>query len=166
MNAASLGKIGAVLIAFALFAPAHAPVAQAMAVNLASSQTNQNDARLQENITREVHHQLALLPYYSIFDDLAYSVNGTTVTLDGQVTSIHAVLKGDAENAVKKIEGVEKVVNNIEILPPSPDDDQIRRAEFRSIYGFPSLEKLEEETGRIIADAVALVNEYPKVAQA
>ena len=54
---------------------------------------------------------------------------------------VHATIKDDAENAVKKIEGVEKVVNNIEILSPSPDDDQIRRAEFHWIYGFGPLEK-------------------------
>jgi hyperosmotically inducible protein len=90
-------------------------------------------------LTTEVHHLLALLPHYSIFDNLAYSVNGATVTLEGQV--VHATIKDDAENAVKKIEGVEKVVNNIEILPPSPDDDQIRKAEYHAIYSFPSLQR-------------------------
>lgn len=98
-----------------------------------------DSAHFDEWLKNEVRHQLVLLPYYSIFDNLAYSINGATVTLQGQV--VHATLKDDAESAVKKIEGVEKVVNNIEILPPSPGDDDIRRAEFRSIYSFGPLEK-------------------------
>jgi osmotically-inducible protein OsmY len=96
-------------------------------------------AHYSEWLMTEVHHQLALLPRYSIFDNLEYSVSGATVTLQGQV--VHATIKDDAANAVKKIEGVEKVVNNIEILPLSPDDDQIRMAEYHAIYSFPSLEK-------------------------
>jgi hyperosmotically inducible protein len=91
-------------------------------------------------ITKEVRHELLLLPYYGVFDSLAYKVdpNGT-VTLLGAVT--RPVLKSDAENAVKKVEGVEKVDNQIKVLPLSPNDDQIRRAAFRSIYGSPQLSK-------------------------
>jgi hyperosmotically inducible protein len=73
-----------------------------------------------------------------VFDNLAYKVDGYTVTLFGQVTK--PVLKSDAEKAVKKIEGVENIVNNIEVLPLSPMDDQIRRAVYRAIYGQPGLE--------------------------
>jgi hyperosmotically inducible protein len=79
-----------------------------------------------------------MLPYYSVFDNLAYKVNGYTVTLEGQVTN--PVIKTDAEKAVKKIEGVQNVVNNIEVLPLSPMDDQIRRAVYRAVYGQPGLE--------------------------
>ena len=87
-----------------------------------------------DRIAREVHHELALLPYYGVFDNLAYQVSPDgTVTLLGQVS--RPVLKSDAENAVKKIEGVERVNNEIQVLPTSPMDDQIRRAEFRAIYG-------------------------------
>lgn len=93
----------------------------------------------QDRITREVHHELVMLPYYSLFDNLAYKVDGNTVTLLGQVA--RPSLKSDAENAVKHIEGVDKVVNNIQVLPTSPMDDQIRRAEFRSIYSQPMLSK-------------------------
>jgi hyperosmotically inducible periplasmic protein len=93
----------------------------------------------QERITREVRHELVMLPYYSVFDNLAYKVDGDTVTLLGQVA--RPSLKNDAENAVKKIEGVEKVVNNIQVLPASPSDDRIRRATFRTIYSYPSLSK-------------------------
>ncbi len=91
-----------------------------------------------DRIMREVRHELVMLPYYSVFDDLAYKVDGDTVTLFGAVT--RPTLKSDAGNAVKKIEGVEKVVNNIEVLPLSPNDDQIRRAVYRAIYSQPGLD--------------------------
>jgi hyperosmotically inducible protein len=91
-----------------------------------------------DRIVREVRHELVMLPYYSVFDNLGYKVNGYTVTLEGQVTK--PTLKSDAEKAVKKIEGVENVVNNIEVLPLSPMDDQIRRAVYRAIYSQPGLE--------------------------
>lgn len=94
-----------------------------------------------ERITKEVRHELLLLPYYSVFDWLAYKVDGNTVTLLGQV--VRPTLKSDAENVVKRIEGVDKVVNNIEVLPVSPNDDRIRRAEFRSIYSYPPFEKYD-----------------------
>ena len=91
-----------------------------------------------DRITREVHHELVMLPFYSVFDDLAYKVDGDTVTLFGAVS--RPTLKSDAENAVKKIEGVEKVINNIEVLPVSPNDDRIRRAVYRAIYSQPGLD--------------------------
>jgi hyperosmotically inducible periplasmic protein len=104
----------------------------------AISAPDQVSAKGEDRIVREVRHELVTLPYYSVFDDLAYKVDGYTVTLFGQVTK--PVLKSDAEKAVKKIEGVENVVNNIEVLPLSPIDDQIRRAVYRAIYGQPGLE--------------------------
>jgi hyperosmotically inducible protein len=88
---------------------------------------------------REVRHQLVLLPYYSVFDNLEYKVEGSKVILTGQV--VHATLKSDAENVVKRVEGVETVVNNIEVLPPSPMDDQIRRAVYHAVYSAPPLER-------------------------
>jgi hyperosmotically inducible protein len=78
-----------------------------------------------------------MLPYYSVFDNLAYRVEGDKVTLEGQV--VRPSLKSDAEAAVKSINGVTTVVNNIEVLPPSPMDDQLRRQLYRAIYGEPSL---------------------------
>jgi osmotically-inducible protein OsmY len=93
----------------------------------------------QDRITREVRHELVMLPYYGVFDNLAYSVNGGTVTLIGQVTN--PVLKSDAEGVVKHIEGVTKVVNQIQVLPLSDMDNGIRRAEYRAIYGDPSLNR-------------------------
>jgi hyperosmotically inducible protein len=93
----------------------------------------------QDRISREVRHELVMLPYYGVFDNLAYSVNGAIVTLYGQVTN--PTLKSDAGNVVKKIEGVTKVDNKIEVLPLSPMDDQLRRAVYRAIYGEPSLNR-------------------------
>ena len=87
-----------------------------------------------DRIVKEVHHELVMLPYYGVFDNLAYKVDPDgTVTLLGQVA--RPTLKSDAENVVKRIEGVEKVVNNIEVLPTSINDDRIRRATYRAIYG-------------------------------
>ena len=90
-------------------------------------------------LAQEVHHRLVLLPFYSVFDNLEYKINGNEVTLLGQVAQ--PTVKIDAENAVKGIVGVTKVINNIEVLPVSPMDDQIRRAEFRAIYGEPALQR-------------------------
>lgn len=92
-----------------------------------------------ERIVKEVRHELVMLPYYGVFDNLAYKVDGYTVTLMGQVT--RPTLKSDAENVVKRIEGVDHVNNEIEVLPPSPNDDRIRRAVFHAVYGNPSLER-------------------------
>jgi hyperosmotically inducible protein len=93
----------------------------------------------QMRIQKEVRHELATLPYFTVFDNIAFQVNGGTVTLVGQVT--RPSLKSDSENAIKHIEGVDRVVNNIEVLPLSPMDHQLRVALYRSIYGFPSMEK-------------------------
>ncbi|HZS53814.1 MAG TPA: BON domain-containing protein [Bryobacteraceae bacterium] len=106
------------------------------------AQQDHNDAfvrgsQADSRLIQEVRHQLVMLPYYSIFDDLAFRVNGTTVTLLGQVTN--PTLKSDAGNVVKRIEGVTQVDNQIEVLPLSPMDNQIRRAEFRAIYGDPQI---------------------------
>src|ERR1700758_878496 len=87
----------------------------------------------EDKIAKEVRHELLMLPYYSLFDDLGYTVQGRTVTLTGVLTSQHAVTKNDAESAVKRIEGVEKVVNNIDVLPPSPLDDRIRQRTYESL---------------------------------
>ena len=93
----------------------------------------------EQRIQKEVRHELVMLPYLSVFDNLAFKVDGYDVTLLGQV--VNPTLKSDAENVVKRIEGVEKVVNQIEVLPPSPMDDQLRRKLFRAIYGYPTLQK-------------------------
>jgi hyperosmotically inducible protein len=93
----------------------------------------------QDKLIREIRHELIMLPYYGVFDNLAFSLNGRTVTLSGQV--VQPVTRSDAQNAVKRIEGVENVVNNIDVLPPSPMDDRIRREVYRSIYSYGPLFK-------------------------
>lgn len=97
--------------------------------------------RGQERIAREVRHELLMLPYVDVFDYLAYNVNGYEVTLIGAV--VRPSIKSDAENVVKRIEGVEKVNNQIEVLPPSSMDDGLRLRLFRAIYGYPPLQKYE-----------------------
>ena len=105
------------------------------------AQRGQPTAKSEERITREVRHELLMLPYFGVFDNIAYKVNGDEVTLLGQV--VRPVLKSDAENAVKRIEGVEKVDNQIEVLPPSEIDDRLRLRVFRAIYQYPPLQKYE-----------------------
>ena len=92
-------------------------------------------------IAKQVRHELLLLPYYSLFDDLEYSVQGHTVTLSGYVTSIHAPTKSMAENVVKHIEGVDMVVNDIQVLPPSPFDQEARARVYRSLVRTGSLSR-------------------------
>jgi hyperosmotically inducible periplasmic protein len=92
-----------------------------------------NEKKMQENLVKEVRHQLLLLPYYSVFDNLLFKVAGDQVTLLGQV--VRPSLKSDAESAVKGIEGVASVDNRIEVLPVSAMDEQLRRAVYRAIYG-------------------------------
>jgi hyperosmotically inducible protein len=99
----------------------------------------QPTAKSQERIIKEVRHQLMMLPYVGVFDNLSYRVDGSTVTLMGQV--VKPVNSSDAASAVKHIEGVEKVDNQIEILPPSPMDDGIRKRTYRAIYGYPALQR-------------------------
>src|ERR1017187_7877279 len=87
-------------------------------------------------LARQIRHNLLMLPYYTIFDDLAFQVNGSVVTLEGACPpEAPWDIKKDAENAVKKVTGVTEVVNNIKVLPLSPMDWDIRRAEARAIYG-------------------------------
>jgi len=92
-----------------------------------------------ERIQKEVRHELLMLPYLDVFDNLAYKVEGYNVTLIGQVT--RPTLKSDAENVVKRIEGVEKVDNQIEVLPVSPMDDRLRLRLYRAIYGYGPMQK-------------------------
>jgi hyperosmotically inducible protein len=106
---------------------------------IAQSELGQSVSPAEARIQKEVRHELLMLPYFSVFDYIAFQVKGDTVTLQGEVT--RPTLKSDAENVVKHIEGVQQVVNNIEVLPPSPMDEQLRLALYRAIYGYPSLEK-------------------------
>jgi hyperosmotically inducible protein len=114
-------------------------LAVAMAGSLGAQEGRAPSEKGQIRLQKEVRHELVMLPMYDVFDNLAYKVEGGTVTLLGQVT--RPTLKSDAERAVKGIEGVERVNNQIEVLPLSPNDDQIRRAVYRAIYGTPGLDR-------------------------
>ncbi len=83
-------------------------------------------------IENQVRKELVTLPYYSLFDNFTFKVDGSTVTLMGKVT--RPTLKKSAERVVERIEGVDKVVNDIEVLPVSPNDDRIRMDIYRAIY--------------------------------
>jgi hyperosmotically inducible periplasmic protein len=95
----------------------------------------------QDRIVKEVRHELVMLPYYGVFDNLAYRVDGSKVTLFGQVT--RPTLKTDAEKSIKRIEGVQTVDNNIEVLPLSPNDDRLRVAIYRAVYSQAPLQRYQ-----------------------
>ena len=92
-----------------------------------------------DTLQREVQHQLRMLNYYTVFDNLEYGVEGNRVILEGEVTN--PVLKSEAVAAVKSVPGVTDVQDNIKVLPLSNDDDRIRREAYRTIYGDPQLTK-------------------------
>jgi len=94
----------------------------------------------QDQLVKKIRHELVMLPYYGVFDDLEFRVEGVdTVVLSGQVT--RPTLRSEAENALKRVEGVAKIVNNVEVLPLSPFDDRIRIATFRAVYSRPGLDR-------------------------
>ena len=88
-------------------------------------------------LDEQVRHELVMLPYYGVFDTLSFRLDGSTVTLMGQVT--RPTLKSDAEKVVEHIAGVSSVDNRIEVLPLSRFDDRIRLAELRAVYGNSAL---------------------------
>lgn len=98
-------------------------------------------ARAVERIQQAVRHKILMLPYYNVFDNIKYKVEGYNVTLLGAVT--RPTLKSEAENVVKDIEGVQKVENKIEVLPVSNTDDELRLKLFRAIYGYPALQRYD-----------------------
>jgi hyperosmotically inducible protein len=118
------------------------PVAATPRAESLPSQENKHqrsEEQYRERLAKQVRHQLVMLPWYSVFDNLAFRIDRDKVTLLGQVT--RPVLKSDAEAVVKRIEGVASVKNDIEVLPLSPMDDQLRRAVFRAIYGEPGMQR-------------------------
>jgi hyperosmotically inducible protein len=125
----------ALIIAGAAVLGNGATIAVSSRIPLAKQESSQ--ARTQVLLIKEIRHELVMLPYYSLFDWLQFEVQPDgAVILKGEVT--RPTLKSDAENVVKKIEGVEKVVNQIEVLPLSPNDDRIRRAVYRTVFNFNS----------------------------
>jgi hyperosmotically inducible periplasmic protein len=113
--------------------------ASLLAAQLGFADNHTSDAGM-NRIEREVRREIVTLPFYSLFDHFAFRVDGETVTLMGKVS--RPTLKRDAENVVKKIEGVEKVKNEIQVLPLSPSDDRLRLALYQAIYGHSALQTL------------------------
>ncbi len=118
------------------FTPSHILLISWLSIaGAAGAQSGRNLQRIEN----EVRHELVLLPYYGIFDNLSFKVEDGKVTLMGQVA--RPTLKSSAENVVKRIEGVASVDNRIEVLPNSPNDDRIRQAVYRAIYGHSALNR-------------------------
>ena len=88
-------------------------------------------------IAKDVRHELLMLPWFGVFDDLAFKINGSEVTLVGSV--LRPALKSDAEHSVKRVEGVSNVISEIEVLPLSMNDDRIRMATYRAIFSDSAL---------------------------
>lgn len=114
-------------------------LATVLALGTACAAFAQPGERSPSRVEREVRHELVMLPYYGVFDNLAFKVDGNKVILLGEV--IRPTLKSEAEAVVKRIEGVEGVENQIEVLPLSPNDDRIRLAVYRAIYRQASLSR-------------------------
>jgi len=129
------GFLMAVVVAASLYSQSNQPPQSGMRTS--DRRSSSADRKLQQRLYKEIGHELRMMPRFDTFDNLAYKVDGTTVTLLGQV--VHATLKDEAQQRVKKIEGVEQVVNNIEILPPSGGDDRLRRQLARAIFRDPRL---------------------------
>ena len=108
-----------------------------LAVATVTSQSPPVSERTQERIAREARHEILMLPYFGVFDNIELRVDDCNVTLTGQVT--RPLLRSDAEHVIKDIEGVDKVFNQIEVLPLSPNDDRLRFATYRAIYGYAPL---------------------------
>ncbi len=96
-----------------------------------------SSATEQERLTDKVRHELVMLPFYGVFDQLSFSLEGRKVILTGQVT--RPVLSSSAANVVKRVVGVESVENRIEVLPLSPFDDRLRLTLYRTVFGQGSL---------------------------
>jgi hyperosmotically inducible periplasmic protein len=127
-------------LTFLLLALAGATPVKGQAVSASKPATLDEKSAL----SREIHHQLQVLPFYSVFDHIAFTINGTMVTLTGQV--LRPTLKGNAEGAVKSLEGVTVVVNHIELLPASTSDDELRRGIYRAVYENPALAHYAAQT--------------------
>jgi len=108
-------------------------VSAAMAAPAKSPNSAQDNFRLEN----EIRKKLVMIPRYNVFDNLAFKVVGDTVTLYGQV--VRPTTRKEAERRVAKIEGIDRVVNNIEVLPVSSFDDSIRIRTYRAVFRTSSL---------------------------
>lgn len=118
---------------------AGALLAVPMTTFAATATTAEMDARANSELAKKIRKELVTLPFYGVFDNFAFTVDGGTVTLLGQVS--RPTLKSSAENVVKRLEGVTRVDNRIEVLPLSRFDDNIRIGVLRAVYGYPALDR-------------------------
>ena len=109
-----------------------ATLAMAATATVAAPKTTGSESASRQQLVKQIRHELVTLPYYGVFDNLAYKVDGSTVTLSGQVT--RPTTRSDAARRVAKLAGVEQVVNNIEVLPLSSFDDSIRLRTYRAVF--------------------------------
>jgi hyperosmotically inducible periplasmic protein len=119
-----------------IFLMSLSPVATASVPKQTTPSSSGNQAK---SLQDKIQHSLLMLPYYGVFDEISYKIQGDTLTLMGEVNRPY--LKDEAEQAVRKVDGVSNVVNNIEILPLSSMDDSLRLRTFRAIYSRPGFEK-------------------------
>ena len=112
-----------------------AALATALSLTNAMAQPATNPDKLE----KKVRHELLMMPYFSVFDNLSFRVDNGVVTLMGEVT--RPTLRSDAQRVIERTEGVKTVVNTIEVLPLSPFDDRIRLATYRAIYGYGPLQR-------------------------
>lgn len=108
-----------------------------MATSAFAAKTASVELTNDQQVVKQVRHELVTLPYYGVFDNLAYKVEGDTVTLYGQVT--RPTTRSDAGRRVAKIAGVQQVVNNIQVLPLSSFDDSIRARTYRAVFSSSGL---------------------------
>jgi len=101
-------------------------------------------------LAQEVRKQIVTQPQYGVFDSLHFAIEGSTVILRGKVS--RPTLKSSVENSVRRIEGVNNVKNEIEVLPVSPNDDRLRAAVYASIYGHPALQRYTRSSRRLPCD--------------
>lgn len=109
------------------------------AQNTSAQKSSKEQAPTESTLAREVRHQLVVLPFLSVFDHIDFKLNGSKVTLSGQV--LRPNLKRDAAASVQSIEGIGRLDNQIEVLPQSDSDDEMRRAIYRAIFEDPVLQK-------------------------
>ena len=113
-----------------------AAVLLAASVAVAAPVANGEQGTARQQLEKKVRKELVTLPWYGVFDNLMYEIDGGTVTLYGQV--VRPSTRSSAEKRVAKLAGVEKVVNRIEVLPLSPFDDSIRARTYRELFGWNS----------------------------
>ena len=131
-SSALRGIASGFLVVFAIL-----PAASARRSGGTAGQSGKNDTKSAPSLVREIRHQIATLPFYSVFDSIAFTLDGKKVTLTGQV--LRPMLKRHAEEAIKSLEGVDVVVDQIEVLPNSATDDELRRGIYRAIFEDPEL---------------------------